>query len=151
MGRFIRGNRNEIAGIFLPATTVPGNDRADLERTARDWLTYRLLEIGMRGFEGLLAKKTVYGWIRWPDLAQVDLASSRRLLGSADRVLVLRMVQVRLLWWIYGGSAAVWSGDNCFLRVFILLPLLLMTDSIIGVQIVVGLGETRRACLPQTA
>jgi len=105
----------------------------------------------MRGFEGLLAKKTVYGWIRWPDLAQVDLASSRRLLGSADRVLVLRMVQVRLLWWIYGGSAAVWSGDNCFLRVFILLPLLLMTDSIIGVQIVVGLGETRRACLPQTA
>ena len=69
MGRFIRDNRDKTVGAFFPATTVPGNDLADLERTARDWLTYWLLEIGTRGFEDSLAKKTVPGWIRWPDLA----------------------------------------------------------------------------------
>jgi hypothetical protein len=33
------------------------------------------------------------------------------------------------------------SGDNCFLRVFILPLLLPLTDSLIGVQTVVGLGK----------
>lgn len=35
--------------------------------------------------------------------------ASRRLLGSADRVQILRMDR-------NGRSAGVWSGDNCFLR-----------------------------------
>jgi len=70
MGRFIRDNRGNAAGAFFPATTVPSNDLTNLERTARDWLTYWLLEIGTRGFEDSLAERTVPGWIRWPDLAR---------------------------------------------------------------------------------
>jgi hypothetical protein len=69
MGRFIRDNRGAPVGAFFPATKVPGSDMADLERAARDWLTYWLLEIGTRGFEDSLAKRAVPGWIRWPDLA----------------------------------------------------------------------------------
>jgi Schlafen, AlbA_2 len=69
MGRFIRDNRGHAAGAFFPPITVPGNDLPDLERAARDWLTYWLLEIGTRGFEESLAKRAVPGWIRWPDLA----------------------------------------------------------------------------------
>lgn len=69
LGRFIRDNKNDTAGAFFPATRVLGNDMADLERTARDWLTYWLLDIGTRGFEHSLASKATPGWIRWPDLA----------------------------------------------------------------------------------
>lgn len=71
---------------------------------------------------------------------------SRRLLGSADRVPILRMVQSAC----NGRSAAVRSGDNCFLRVFILPLLLPLTDSLIGVEAVVGLGRGARARLSQT-
>jgi Putative DNA-binding domain len=67
--RFIRDNKDETAGAFFPATKVPGNDLTYLERTARDWLTYWLLEIGTRGFEDWLDKRTVPGWLRWPSLA----------------------------------------------------------------------------------
>jgi hypothetical protein len=67
--RFIRDNKDETAAAFFPATTVPGNDLACLDRAARDWLTYWLLEIGTRGFEDSLAGRAVPGWIRWPDLA----------------------------------------------------------------------------------
>jgi Putative DNA-binding domain len=68
MGRFIRDNRGSVVGAFFPATTVRGNDLADLEQAARDWLTYWLLEIGTRGFEDPLARRAVPAWIRWPDL-----------------------------------------------------------------------------------
>jgi Schlafen, AlbA_2 len=69
ISRFIRDNKDEPAGAFFPATKVPGNDLIQLERTARDWLTYWLLEIGTRGFEDSLAKGAVPEWLRWPDLA----------------------------------------------------------------------------------
>jgi hypothetical protein len=69
ISRFIRDNKNDTVGAFFPSTRVPGNDMADLERTARDWLTYWLLEIGTRGFEYSLASRAAPGWIRWPDLA----------------------------------------------------------------------------------
>lgn len=69
ISRFIRDNKNSAVGAFFPATKVPGNDMADLERTTRDWLTYWLLEIGTRGFEYSLASRAVPRWIRWPDLA----------------------------------------------------------------------------------
>jgi hypothetical protein len=68
IGRFIRDSRDNTAGAFFPTTTAPGNDLASLERMARDWLTYWLLEIGTRGFEKSLAKRPIPGWIRWPDL-----------------------------------------------------------------------------------
>jgi Putative DNA-binding domain len=69
ISRFIRDNKDRNAGAFFPATKVPGNDLIYLERAARDWLTYWLLEIGTRGFEDSLANRAVPGWLRWPDLA----------------------------------------------------------------------------------
>jgi len=69
ISRFIRDNKDQTAGAFFPATKVPGNDPVYLDRAARDWLTYWLLEIGTRGFEDSLAKRTVPEWLRWPDLA----------------------------------------------------------------------------------
>lgn len=67
ISRFFRDSKNDTAGAFFPATKAPGNNLADLEQTARNWLTYWLLEIGTRGFEDSLVKKA--GWITWPDLA----------------------------------------------------------------------------------
>jgi Putative DNA-binding domain len=67
--QYIRDNKDETADAFFPATNVPGNDLTHLEQTARDWLTYWLLEIGTRGFEDSLTKRVRPDWLRWPDLA----------------------------------------------------------------------------------
>jgi hypothetical protein len=69
ISRFPRDNKDQNAGAFFPATKVPANALSYLERTARDWLTYWLLEIGTSGFENSLASRAVPGWLTWPDLA----------------------------------------------------------------------------------
>lgn len=69
ISRFIRDNRDQTVGAFFPATKVPASDQVYLNRIARDWLTYWLLEIGTRGFEDSLAKRAVPDWLMWPELA----------------------------------------------------------------------------------
>lgn len=69
ISRFLRDGQQQTVRAFFPPTTVSANDLAHLDRAARDWLTYWLLEIGTRGFEELLAVEPIPGWIRWPDLA----------------------------------------------------------------------------------
>jgi hypothetical protein len=48
---------------------VAANDLPHLDRVARDWLTYWLLEIGTRGFEDSLTQKPVPEWLIWPELS----------------------------------------------------------------------------------
>jgi hypothetical protein len=68
ISRFLRDNKDVSAGAFFPPTQTASNDMISIDRIARDWLTYWLLEIGTRGFESWLAGRTVPDWLRWPDL-----------------------------------------------------------------------------------
>jgi Schlafen, AlbA_2 len=67
--RFLRDSRDREVGAFFPPTQVAANDISYLDRVARDWLTYWLLEIGARSFEESLEQKPRPEWIRWPDLS----------------------------------------------------------------------------------
>lgn len=69
ISRFPRDNDSQTAGAYFPATRVASNGLSHLDRAARDWLTYWLLEIGARGFEEVLNQRAVPGWNRWPDLS----------------------------------------------------------------------------------
>jgi hypothetical protein len=67
IGRFVRDNRDKPAGGSFPAARTPTSQMPDLDQLARDWLTYWLLEIGTRNFEGWLADLQVPDWIRVPE------------------------------------------------------------------------------------
>jgi hypothetical protein len=69
LGGFIRDNKDELVGANFPGTRIPSNDVAHLDRVARDWLTYWLLEIGTRGFESWLAEREFPSWVKWPNIA----------------------------------------------------------------------------------
>jgi hypothetical protein len=69
ISQFIRDSKDQTAGAFFPAIKVAANNLSYLDRAARDWLTYWLLEIGTRGFENSLTLKPVPEWLRWPELS----------------------------------------------------------------------------------
>jgi hypothetical protein len=56
IGPFARDNNDEPDGALFPAARPSTTELADLDRLARNWLTYWLLEIGTRNFESWLAK-----------------------------------------------------------------------------------------------
>jgi hypothetical protein len=68
ISRFDRDNDGDKAGAFFPAIGVPSNELASVDRAARNWLTYWLLEIGTRGFEEWLENRKAPDWIKWPEL-----------------------------------------------------------------------------------
>jgi hypothetical protein len=69
ISRFSRDNPGNSARAIFPPIKTPANNLNQLDRAARDLLTYWLLEIGARNFENSLAAKSVPDWLRWPELA----------------------------------------------------------------------------------
>ena len=64
IGPFARDNNDEPNGALFPAARPPTTELADLDRLARNWLTYWLLEIGTRNFENWLAKLHAPAWLQ---------------------------------------------------------------------------------------
>ncbi len=64
IGPFARDNNDEPDGALFPAARPLTTGLTDLDRLARNWLTYWLLEIGTRNFESWLAKLHVPPWLQ---------------------------------------------------------------------------------------
>jgi hypothetical protein len=69
VGRFVRDNRDKPEGGDFPLARTPTAQLTDLDRLARNWLTYWLLEIGARNFETWLTGLQIPEWLRVLDLA----------------------------------------------------------------------------------
>jgi hypothetical protein len=67
--QFERDNTDEPNGGYFPPAWPRGTDVEDLDRLARDWLTYWVLDIGMRDAETWLAGRERPEFLRMPDLA----------------------------------------------------------------------------------
>jgi hypothetical protein len=64
IGSFARDNDDEPDGALFPTARPLTTELPDLDRLARNWLTYWLLEIGTRNFEGWLAGLQVPPWLQ---------------------------------------------------------------------------------------
>jgi len=66
---FSRDNRDKPTGAEFPAARPQATALADLDRLARSWLTYWLLEVGTRNFEHWLRNEPIPKWLQFPTVA----------------------------------------------------------------------------------
>jgi hypothetical protein len=69
LSQFERDNRDQPPGGYFPPFRLRSLEIGDLDRLARDWLTYWTLDIGIRGFEDWLANLDRPDFLQMPDLA----------------------------------------------------------------------------------
>lgn len=67
--RFDRDNTDKPSGGYFPATRTQGTDIEELDELARNWITYWVLDLGMRDAEIWFADRERPDFLRLPDLA----------------------------------------------------------------------------------
>jgi hypothetical protein len=63
---FRRDNRDKPERANFPSARPTTTELAELDQLARNWLTYWLLEVGTRDFEGWLAEQEIPPWLIYP-------------------------------------------------------------------------------------
>ena len=67
--QFVRDSTDKPSGGYFPPARTQGTDIEELDKLARDWLTYWVLDLGMRHAETWFAAVSALTSLRMPDLA----------------------------------------------------------------------------------
>ena len=67
--QFVRDSTDKPSGGYFPPARTQGTDIEELDKLARDWLTYWVLDLGMRHAETWFAGRERPHFLRMPDLA----------------------------------------------------------------------------------